>query len=77
MKRLLLITLVLMLSSSIALAQDFCMEDYDYAGDCDGAAVASFLQNFGRPWITPYQWACTCAQDRIEQHHTTSMFSSS
>jgi len=40
--------MVVLLSSSIALAQDFCKGDHDYDGDCDSDDVTSFLADFGR-----------------------------
>jgi hypothetical protein len=40
--------MVVLLSSSIALAQDFCKGDHDYDGDCDSDDVTTFLADFGR-----------------------------
>jgi hypothetical protein len=48
MKQLVLITMVLLLSSSTALAQDFCKGDFIYDGDVDGEDVTEFLSHFGR-----------------------------
>jgi len=48
MKRLILIAMVLLLSSSMAVAQNFCKGDHDFDGDCDSDDVTSFIQDFGR-----------------------------
>jgi hypothetical protein len=48
MKRLILIAMVVLLSSSIAMAQDYCEGDFDYDGDCDADDVSTFLEDFGR-----------------------------
>jgi len=48
MKRLILIAMVLLLSSPIAFAQNFCQGDFNYDGNVDAADVSVFLQNFGR-----------------------------
>jgi hypothetical protein len=48
MKRLISISIIILLSSSIALAQSFCKGDHDYDGDCDSDDVTSFLADFGR-----------------------------
>jgi hypothetical protein len=54
MKRLILIAVILLLSSSTVLAQDFCNGDHDFDGDCDATDVASFLVDFGRsPFNNP------------------------
>jgi hypothetical protein len=54
MKRLILIAVILLLSSSTALAQSFCKGDHDFDGDCDATDVASFLVDFGRsPFNNP------------------------
>ena len=55
MKRLLLISMVVLLSSSITLAQDFCKSDFDYNGMVDANDVITFLNEFGR---TPYHNPC-------------------
>jgi len=48
MKRLILIAMVLMLSSSIAFAQDICESDFDCNGAVDANDVSTFLEDFGR-----------------------------
>ncbi len=48
MKRLILTAMVVLLSSSIALAQDFCKGDFDYDIDVDADDVTEFLNHFGR-----------------------------
>jgi len=48
MKRLILIAMVVLMSSSIAFAQDFCKGDFTYDGDVDADDVATFLEHFGR-----------------------------
>jgi len=48
MKRLVLITMVVLLSSSIAFAQDFCKGDFNYDGNVDADDVQIFLDDFGR-----------------------------
>jgi hypothetical protein len=48
MKRLILIAMVLLLSSSIALAQDICESDFDCNGAVDANDTSAFLQEFGR-----------------------------
>jgi hypothetical protein len=48
MKNLISIAVILLLSSSTVLAQDFCNGDHDFDGDCDSDDVTSFLQDFGR-----------------------------
>ena len=54
MKRLLLITMVVILSSSIARAQDFCKGDFNYNGSVAAEDVTIFLEHFGRnPFNNP------------------------
>jgi hypothetical protein len=55
MKKVAIITaMIVLISSSIAMAQDFCKADFDYDGDCDAADVGTFLQDFGRsPFYNP------------------------
>jgi hypothetical protein len=54
MKRLLLIAMVVLLSSSIALAQDFCKGLADFDQDVDADDVTVFLSHFGRsPFFNP------------------------
>ena len=48
MKRLILISMVVLLSSSMALAQDICESDFTCDGDVDSADVTTFLEDFGR-----------------------------
>jgi hypothetical protein len=48
MKRLILIAMVVLLSSSIALAQDFCKGDFNYNGSVAAEDVELFLEHFGR-----------------------------
>jgi hypothetical protein len=48
MKRLILIAMVVLLSSSIALAQDICESDFDCNGAVDASDVSTFLEDFGR-----------------------------
>ena len=48
MKHLISIAVILLLSSSIVLAQDFCKGDFDYDGDVDADDVGEFLNHFGR-----------------------------
>ena len=48
MKRLMLTAMIVLLSSSIALAQDFCNGDCNYDGDVDADDVTEFLNHFGR-----------------------------
>ena len=48
MKRLVLIAMVVLLSSPIAIAQDFCEGDFDYDGDLDGTDASLFKSDFGR-----------------------------
>ena len=48
MKRLILIAIVVLMSSSVALAQDFCKGDFDYDADVDADDVTVFIENFGR-----------------------------
>ena len=48
MKRLILIAMVVLLSSSIAMAQDFCKGDFECDGDVDADDVTTFLEHFGR-----------------------------
>ena len=48
MKRLILIAMVVLMSSSIAFAQDFCKGDFTYDGDVDANDVTTFLEHFGR-----------------------------
>jgi hypothetical protein len=42
------IAIIVLLSSSIAFAQDFCKGDFDYDGDVDADDVEEFLIHFGR-----------------------------
>ena len=56
MKRLILIAMVVLMSSSITMAQEFCKGDFDYDGDVDADDVEEFLNHFGRSSsITPVQ----------------------
>ena len=48
MKRIILLLMVLLLSASIAQAQDFCKGDFEYDGDVDADDVTEFLNHFGR-----------------------------
>ena len=48
MKRLVLIAIVVLLSASVALAQDFCKGNFDYDQDVDANDVTEFLNHFGR-----------------------------
>jgi hypothetical protein len=48
MKRLILIAIVVMMSSSIALAQNFCQGDFNYNGNVAAEDVSVFLAHFGR-----------------------------
>ena len=48
MKRLVLIAMVVLLSSPIAIAQDFCEGDFDYDGDQDCTDLLVFISDFGR-----------------------------
>ena len=48
MKRLILIAMVVLLSTSTVLAQDFCKSDFDYNGMVDANDVITFLNEFGR-----------------------------
>lgn len=48
MKRLIVTAMVVLVSSSIALAQDFCNGDFNYDGDVDADDVTEFLNHFGR-----------------------------
>jgi hypothetical protein len=49
MKRLILIAMVVLLSSSVAIAQElFCNGDFNYDGNCDANDVSTFLEDFGR-----------------------------
>ena len=56
MKRLILTAIIFLLSSSIALAQDFCKGDFDYDKDVDSYDVLQFLGHFGR---SQYYFPCT------------------
>ena len=71
-KRLLLIAMVVLLSSSIVLAQDFCKGDFTYDGDVDANDVTTFLEHFGRSQFNkpcpPVGLRLYVRQDR--QHHT-------
>jgi len=54
MKRLLVITMVVILSSSIARAQDLCKGDFNYNGSVASEDVTIFLEHFGRnPFNNP------------------------
>jgi hypothetical protein len=48
MKRLILMAMVFLMSSSMALAQNFCQGDFTYDGDVDANDVTTFLEHFGR-----------------------------
>ena len=48
MKRLIVITMVFLLSAPNVLAQDFCNGDFNYDGNCDANDVSTFLEDFGR-----------------------------
>jgi len=48
MKRLISLAVIILLSSSIAFAQDFCKGDFDYDGDVDSDDVTEFINSFGR-----------------------------
>jgi hypothetical protein len=48
MKRIVLLLMIFLLSTHIALAQNFCQGDFNYDGNVDAADVSVFLQNFGR-----------------------------
>jgi hypothetical protein len=48
MKRLIVIVMVVLMSSSIAVAQDFCPPDFNYDGNVDANDVTVFLSHFGR-----------------------------
>jgi len=54
MKRLIVIAMVVFLSSSIALAQEFCIGDFNYDGSVAAQDVTEFLNHFGRnPFNNP------------------------
>ena len=54
MKRLLLITMIVLLSSSMVPAQDFCKGDFNYNGSVAAEDVTIFLEHFGRnPFNNP------------------------
>jgi hypothetical protein len=55
MKRLIVIAMVVLLSSSIALAQNFCKGDFNYDGAVAADDVATFLEHFGR---SPFNDPC-------------------
>jgi hypothetical protein len=55
MKRLILIAMVVLLSTSIALAQNFCKGDFNYDGAVAADDVATFLEHFGR---SPFNDPC-------------------
>ena len=48
MKHLISITAIILLSSSITLAQDFCQGDFNYNGSVATEDVTVFLEHFGR-----------------------------
>ena len=48
MKQIVLITLVVFLSSSMSLAQNFCQGDFNYDGNVAADDVSTFLAHFGR-----------------------------
>ena len=48
MKRLIVIAIMILLSSSIALAQNFCQGDFNYNGNVAAEDVEIFLEHFGR-----------------------------
>jgi hypothetical protein len=48
MKKILAILSVILLMSVPVLAQDMCVGDFDYDGDCDGSDAARFKLDFGR-----------------------------
>ena len=65
MKRLILITMVVLLSASIAVAQEPCTADFDCNGDVSATDVSVFLSQFGRsPFFDPcpdcYDSPCPC-----------------
>ena len=66
MKRLILTALALLLSLSMALAQEPCTADFDCNGTVDAADVTTFLSQFGRnPFNDPcpdcYDSPCPCS----------------
>ena len=48
MKKILAMVAVILLVSAPVLAQDMCVGDFDYDGDCDGTDAARFKLDFGR-----------------------------
>jgi hypothetical protein len=48
MKKILAILTVILLMSASVIAQDMCVGDFDYDGDCDGTDASRFKQDFGR-----------------------------
>ena len=48
MKRIILIAVELLLSPSMAMAQDFCKGDFTCDGDVAGEDATEFLSHFGR-----------------------------
>ena len=48
MKRTVLLFMILLLSTTIALAQDICESDFDCNGAVDANDVTTFLEDFGR-----------------------------
>jgi len=54
MKRILSITVLLLVSAPIAIAQDFCQGDFNYNGSVAAEDVTTFLESFGRnPFNNP------------------------
>ena len=52
MKKILAKLTVILLISAPVLAQDMCVGDFDYDGDCDGSDAARFKLDFGRSVFT-------------------------
>ena len=54
MKRLIVIAMIVLLSSSVVLAQNFCQGDFNYNGSVASEDVTEFLNHFGRnPFNNP------------------------
>jgi hypothetical protein len=47
-KEIILFSILVLLLPLAVVAQDFCVGDFDYDGDCDGTDAARFKQDFGR-----------------------------
>ena len=47
-KEIILFSILVLLLPLAALAQDFCVGDLDYDGDCDGSDATGFKLDFGR-----------------------------